>query len=193
MPPSVTPGYPLPSTYTGIRVQSRIRNQAGGIWNSLRFLHSQQISSGDWIPTGGYRSATLCHKPSQTWHPPHRWDSGRSNIVSGWWWTCPIHTLRGNPWCWAANISNTRSCWSCLCTPSLGGIYIGAVQVPEQTSCHIFCTAIPPHLHLLFYHHPHHHLLHTKVFIHICLSSPLCWNTCIHQNPPPRYSNVLRR
>ena len=58
MSPEVPSGYPVPSTYPGILVQIRIRNQTGGIWNFLKFIRSQQISSGGWIPTGGSGSAT---------------------------------------------------------------------------------------------------------------------------------------
>ena len=76
--PAVPPGYPVPSTYSGVQVRSRIRNQAGGIWNVPTFFRSHQIYSRIWIPTGGSGSATWCRKPSISWRPPHRWYLVRS-------------------------------------------------------------------------------------------------------------------
>ena len=83
MSSAVLPGYLVPSNYPGIRVQSLICNQAGGILNFLKILRLQQISSGGWILTGGSESATWYCKPIQYIRPPHRWESGHSNIGAG--------------------------------------------------------------------------------------------------------------
>ena len=85
------------------------------------------------------------------------------------------------------------SCQSRLCPPSLGSVYLGSVQGPEQTSCQISHTTIPPRLHILSYHSCHRHILRTQVHILLRPSPPLCWNTCIHQNTPPRHGTLIHR
>ena len=57
--------------------------------------------------------------------------------------------------------------------PSLGGTYLGTVQGPEQTSCKISCTTLPPHLHIICCRCLNVCLLHTRFFILLCPSPPL--------------------
>ena len=76
--------------------------------------------------------------------------------------------------------------------PRLGGIYLGAVQGPERTYCHIYRTTLPHRLHIICYHRHHCHIIRTLFLILIFPDPPLRWNACIHQNPPPRHGTVLR-
>ena len=136
--------------------------------------------------------------PSSCLYNPHMWSPlsgtlrgflspGRHDI------TFPCLTICGTPLRWEANRPDTCSWQSCLCPPSLGEIYLGEVQCPERNSFQRSHTTLPPCLHLLRYNFRYCRLLFTWFHIFLCPSPPLCLNTCIHQNPPPRYGTVLHR